>query len=73
MPASRSQKKKAISILLTSFGCKYYPYDVTCWLLAPVDFLLHLCLPKSSCADSGYAILCNLQLYLHVAAVCVLQ
>ena len=22
----------------------YYSYDVTCWLLAPADFLLHLCL-----------------------------
>ena len=46
-PASRSRKEQIRSILSMSFDCKY-PCDVTDWLLAPVGFLLCLCLLKSS-------------------------
>ena len=37
-------KKNQLVSYRMSFDGIYYSYDVTCWLLAPADFLLHLCL-----------------------------
>ena len=59
MPASKSQKG--------------YLCDVTGWLLAPVGSYCAYVYSRAIELTYGYVILCNLQLYPRVAAVCVLQ
>ena len=38
------KKKNNLYSIARLFDGMYYSYDVTCWLLVPADFLLHLCL-----------------------------